>query len=258
LHDRAEVDDGATAMKRIAIIGAGGCARELAWLIEDISAASKASSRYTNVGFLVSDVSQNRPHDSPVLGDFTWLESNQVDALAMGIGNPAVRLALAAQLKARFPNIPWPALVHPSVLWQRKTMQVDEGVIICGGSSATVNVAFEPFCYINMSCSIGHEARIGSGCVLNPTCSIAGGVQLGTGVLVGAGAHILQYLKVGDGAQIGAGAVVIGDVKAGKTVVGVPARELEDRPKAVSGAVMPQRNMWSSRRLLGSPSGVTG
>ena len=217
-------------MKRIAIIGAGGCARELAWLLEDISTeTNEEASRYTTVGFLVSDASRIGPYDSPVLGDFTWLESNHVDALAIGIGTPAVRIALAEHLKRRFPHIAWPALVHPSVMWQQRTMQVGEGVIICGGSSATVNVRFEPFCMINMSCTIGHEAVIGRGCVINPTANISGGVELGSGVLVGTGAQILQYLKIGDGAQVGAGAVVTKHVRAGTTVVGVPAKELTKR-----------------------------
>jgi sugar O-acyltransferase (sialic acid O-acetyltransferase NeuD family) len=213
-------------MKRIAIIGAGGFAREVAWLLEDIGATNQETSRYANSGFLVSDTSHIGPHDSPVLGDFSWLESNQVDALAMGIGTPAVRLKLAEKLKERFPHIPWPAIVHPSVQWQRRTMQVGEGVIICAGCIATVNVRFEPFCMVNLSCTIGHEAVIGRGCVLNPTVNLSGGVELGSSVLVGTGAQILQYVKIGNGATIGAGAVVNKDVNAETTVVGIPAKEL--------------------------------
>lgn len=213
-------------MKRIAIIGAGGFAREVAWVLEDIAATNQETSRYAMAGFLVSDASRIGPHDSPVLGDFSWLESNQVDGLAMGIGTPAVRLKLAEELKGRFPHLTWPALIHPSVKWQRRTMQVGEGVIICAGSTATVNVRFEPFCMVNLSCTIGHEAVIGRGCVLNPAVNLSGGVELGSSVLVGTGAQILQYVKIGNGATIGAGAVVNKDVNAETTVVGIPAKEL--------------------------------
>jgi sugar O-acyltransferase (sialic acid O-acetyltransferase NeuD family) len=219
-------------MKRIAIVGAGGCAREVAWLIEDIStAANQEASAYTTAGFLVSDTSRLGPRDSPVLGDFSWLESNHVDALAMGIGTPTSRLKVAEQLKAKFPQIAWPVLVHPSVKWHRRTMLVGEGVIICAGSIATVNIRFEPFCIIGVSCTIGHESVIGRGCVLNPSANISGGVELGSGVLVGTGAQIMQYRKVGDGARVGAGAVVNKDVGPGTTVVGIPARGLT--PKAL-------------------------
>jgi acetyltransferase-like isoleucine patch superfamily enzyme len=105
-------------------------------------------------------------------------------------------------------------------------MQVGEGVIVCAGTIATVNVRFEPFCMVNLSCTIGHEAVIGRGSVLNPTVNISGGVELGSGVLVGTGVQILQYVKIGDGATIGAGAVVNKNVNAETTVVGIPAKEL--------------------------------
>src|SRR5215472_4461289 len=139
-------------MKRIAIIGAGGFAREVAWILEDISAStSPDADRYITAGFLVSDLRHTGSYDSPALGDFSWLESNHVDALVMGIGTPAVRLRLAEELKQRFPHIAWPALVHPSVIWQRRTMQIGEGAIICPGSMASVNVRFEPFCMVNFT-----------------------------------------------------------------------------------------------------------
>lgn len=43
-------------------------------------------------------------------------------------------------------------------------------------------------------------------------------------VRIGAGAVILNNPHIGKGAKIGANAVVIGDVPAGSTAVGVPAR----------------------------------
>ena len=118
-------------MKSIAIIGAGGCARELAWLIEDISAdASDEASRYTPVGFLVSDTNRLGPYDSPILGDFSWLAANHVDASGYGYRHSLRQdRTLPYKCNRHFPHIEWPALVHPSVMWQRQTIQVGEGVI---------------------------------------------------------------------------------------------------------------------------------
>jgi serine O-acetyltransferase len=47
---------------------------------------------------------------------------------------------------------------------------------------------------------------------------------LGDRVTVGAGAKVLGASRIGDGATIGANAVVTGDVPAGATAVGIPAR----------------------------------
>jgi len=41
---------------------------------------------------------------------------------------------------------------------------------------------------------------------------------------VGAGAVVIPNVRIGAGALVAAGAVVIGDVAAGVTVLGVPAR----------------------------------
>ena len=214
-------------MRRIAIIGAGGFARELRWLLSEI--AEDPNRRYEPfdvAGFLVSDRGKLGSHDSDVLGEFDWLDNNHVDALAMGIGTPEARLKVANELKQRFPIIEWPAIVHPSVRFDSGSCKVEEGVILCAGVIATVNVVFEAFSMVDILSTIGHEARIGAGSAIYRSANISGGDQIGKGVLVGTGAQILQYLIVGDHAIVGAGSVVTRNVAPMTTVVGIPARPL--------------------------------
>lgn len=214
-------------LKRIAVIGAGGFAREVKWLIQEINAQRPM---FEFVGYVVSDMGRLGEHDSrdEIRGDTAWLRANrsQVDALAIGIGTPGARLNVSRELVADYPAEYWPALVHPSMRYDHSTCQVGHGVILGAGSIATVNVRFEPFCMVNLACTIGHESVIGAGSVLNPTVNISGGVDIGEGVLVGTGAQVLQYLRVGQGAVVGGGAVVTKDVPPGVTVVGAPAKPL--------------------------------
>ena len=199
-------------MKSIAIVGAGGNARELADMLRDLP-------EFRVLGYLTN---MHGKYDSPVLGDFSWPATHEVDAFAMAIGDPISKFRVARELCERYPNVDWPVIVHPTA-HVGSTVKLERGVIVCIGAVATIDIVIGEFSQLNYGCTVGHEARVGAACLINPGANISGGVELGHSVLVGTGSQVLQYVKVGDEARIGAGAVVTKDVPAAMTVVGVPA-----------------------------------
>jgi len=209
----------------MAIVGAGGMAREIASALAWIN---RTSSQFEFLGYVVTDLSRLGPNDScdQVLGDVSWLGKNRdsIDALALGIGDPSIRLKLAAELRHVLPHIEWPTIVHPTAVIDFDSATIAEGCFIGAQVTATVNVTLESFALCNFGCTLGHEAHVGSGSVVNPGANISGGVVIGASVLIGTGAQVLQYLHIGSGAIVGAGAVVTQDVAEGTTVVGIPAR----------------------------------
>jgi sugar O-acyltransferase (sialic acid O-acetyltransferase NeuD family) len=224
------------SMRRIAIVGAGGMAREMASALHWIN---RSEPRFEFLGYLVSDLSRLGDRDSreSVIGDFSWVEKHRssVDALAIGIGTPAVRLKLSQQLSRAFPDMEWPVIVHPTAVVDYDSALLGEGAFIGARCVSTVNVELEPFVLCNFGTTIGHETSIGRGSVVNPGANLSGGVVIEDDVLIGTGAQVLQYLKVGSGATVGAGAVVTRDVPEKTTVVGVPAREMRKAKAAEAG-----------------------
>ncbi|MBI5544408.1 MAG: hypothetical protein HY901_10990 [Deltaproteobacteria bacterium] len=215
-------------MKRIVILGAGGQAREVRWILEDLN---RVSATYHFLGYVVSDLSKlgERDSRSEVLGDYGWLREHrgEIDALTLGIGSPQGRLKVAGDLEPEFGSVYWPALIHPSAVFDPKSCRFAHGALVCPGVVATVNIEFQPHAMANFGCTIGHESSLGRGCVVMPGANISGGVVLEEGCMVGTGAQVLQYRRVGRAASVGAGAVVTKDVPPGETVVGIPAKPLK-------------------------------
>jgi len=85
---------------------------------------------------------------------------------------------------------------------------------------------------------IGDDVTLYQGVTLGGT-SLAGGKRhptLEDGVVVGAGAQVLGPVTVGASARIGANAVVLKDVPSDVTMVGIPARMVQPRPKPQDAA----------------------
>ena len=167
-------------MKKILVIGAGGLAREIRWLIEEIN---EANNQFKFIGYIVSDLKKLKDTDSKelVLGDFTWFDNleEKID-VCIGIGNPKDRLAVGNTL-SKNKNINFPNLLHPSVRFQKSTCSFGKGIVICANTVLTSNIQIDDFALINLSCVIGHESKIGAGSVINSVAKISGGVKIGKG-----------------------------------------------------------------------------
>lgn len=73
---------------------------------------------------------------------------------------------------------------------------------------------------------IGHNCRIGRNCVMAAHTGVSGSVSIGDGCQLGGRVGIADHVTIGAGARLAAAAGVMGDVPAGETWGGFPARPL--------------------------------
>jgi sugar O-acyltransferase (sialic acid O-acetyltransferase NeuD family) len=215
-------------MQKIIIFGAGGLAREVAFLIEEIN---KNSPQWEILGFVDTaekNVGKNIGKYTVICTEDEVLAKNMQVSAAIGIGNPSIIKKVVERFKSNS-RINFPNLIHPSTIWDQENIVMGNGNIICAGNIFTTDIQIGAFNIFNLGCTYGHDTKIKNYCVFNPGVNLSGGVEVGSNCLIGTGAKILQFKHIGEGAIVGAGAVVVKDVRAGATVIGVPAVEHEKK-----------------------------
>jgi len=207
-------------MKDIVIYGAGGFAREVSFLIEQINFASD-DPPYRFLGYLSDsedDVGKKAGKDH-ILGGREWLVESDYDICCVfAVGTPSILNKLSSDV-AGLGKVEFPNLVHPSTIWHRERIEIGNGNIITAGSIFTTDIKIGSFNIFNLNCTYGHDVVVEDCCVINPGCNISGNVTIGSESMIGTGATVLQGQSIGRGSVVGAGAVVIKDVEQGATVV---------------------------------------
>ncbi|MFC6997415.1 acetyltransferase [Rufibacter roseus] len=209
------------SLKKIVIVGTGGLGREVLMLLHQLNTVSP---QWEVTGFYDDAEPEQLPNHLPYLGTVRDLNNAQFPVhVAIGIGNPTAKADVVKRLFN--PLLMFPVLVHPSVAneeYQGNTFGA--GTIICQNCILTTNVTLGQHVFLNLSCTVGHDAVLHDFCSLMPQVAVSGGVVLGKGVYGGTNSTILQNRKVGAFTTIGAGAVVTQDLPSYCTAVGVPAR----------------------------------
>jgi len=213
------------AQKDIVIVGAGGFAREVAWLIEYINSINAI---WNMLGFVEKDkdlVGKKIGKYKVFMGEDDLIFHNQNLYCVIAIGNPEILLRVTRRLSMNN-NLIFPNIIHPSVDWDADRIHIGKGNIICAGNILTTGITLGDFNILNLASTIGHDAVIGNCNVINPGVNLSGSIMIADGCLIGTGSVILENIHIGSGAKVGGGAVVTKDINENTIVVGVPAKPL--------------------------------
>jgi sugar O-acyltransferase (sialic acid O-acetyltransferase NeuD family) len=208
-------------MKDIVIIGTGGLATEIKYLIDAIN---NKDLRWNLLGF-IDDWGKQKGDEIidgyKIIG--TTDDLNQIDKeinVVIGVGFPERIKEISGLVNN--PNVKFPNLIHPSVEMNSPHL-IGHGNIITYGSFISCNVTIGNFNFFNTMCAVGHDTCIGSFNVFNPRAQISGSVHIGDENFWGMNSSIMQGKKVGNNNKIGASSFVIRNITDGQSVFGIPA-----------------------------------
>jgi sugar O-acyltransferase (sialic acid O-acetyltransferase NeuD family) len=205
--------------KQIFIYGAGGLGREILSLIRSLD-------QWEPVGFIDDDFKNyDTVEGLKVFGYDRLLNEKEALNVVLAFGNPAHRKQVFERIKNHKLN--FPVLIHPSAILQNpQSISLGAGSVVCAGCVLTTNITIGMHVLVNLKNTIGHDTHIGDFSSLMPGGNIAGEVIIGECVLIGSGANLINRIHIGDACIVGMGAVVLHSVEKGKTVAGVPAKEI--------------------------------
>lgn len=206
------------------LFGAGGHARELASLVQDLDEPGDLVIKgvYADWGFeekLWLDGSCKH------LGGLEKMASRCRGYFLVGLGDPRARDRIRETLLSTGWTEP-PPIVHPAASVARSASLAD-GSVVFPGARVGITAEIGAQVHLTVGAIVGHDAKVGESCSVMPGAVLSGNVTIGARSIVGANATILQELSIAADVRIGAGAVVTRSVTSvGATVVGVPARML--------------------------------
>jgi sugar O-acyltransferase (sialic acid O-acetyltransferase NeuD family) len=207
-------------LKPLIILGAGGYAQELLWIVDDLNAQAPV---WEFLGFVDPKAAGRKGqllYDRPILGGWNDIPQLEDIHFACGIGSPSSRELECTEAERR--GLKPATLVHPSVIAARH-VQIGEGTVIGAGSILAPYAVLGRHCALNLGVTVGHNSVIGDYCVLSPGAQLLGAAKLGEKVFMGANATVYLGRKVGAGSIVGANSFLLTHLGPGASVIGVPA-----------------------------------
>ncbi|MEM1217358.1 MAG: NeuD/PglB/VioB family sugar acetyltransferase [Bacteroidota bacterium] len=204
-------------MKKICIIGTGGYAKEIFWLIHDIGIEDQVEC------FMEPDdqYEERSIMDRPVLPQSQFDPAKHRAVIA--IGNGRIREKVVQQLpeETEYPNI-----ISPKAQVTRWA-KLGRGCVIQSHTVVTVDVVLGDFVHLNCFTTVGHDTTLGDYSTTTAFVSISGLCTVGKHSYWGNGSSVRQGLSVTDHVTVGMGAMVVKPIEEPGIYTGIPAKKFK-------------------------------
>lgn len=206
-------------MARTYIVGTGGFAREVLFLMDDLK-------MYDDFyGFIEPDyIWEEKWKDKIIMGKpvLPFSDVRHFDKISIGVADSKIRKKTIEQLPQ---NVEYISLIHPNASVSRWA-KIEEGCIITAGCIVTTQIELGVHAHLNLQTTIGHDCKIGDFFTTAPSVNISGICNIDNNVYFGTGAATKQGINICNDVIIGMGAMVTKNITEPGTYVGIPAKKL--------------------------------
>ena len=207
-------------MKKYAIIGAGGFAKEVYSCLEQTLICKGILALEYKIDFVVEDdyFSEIKLYDSCVykLSAYNFSDCD----VFIGIGDGNVRRRISEMLE----GIKFGILIHPSA-HVGKNIHLSEGTIVTQNVVLTCDIKIGKHAHLNLNTTIGHDSEIGDYFTSAPNVNVSGKCLIGNNVYLGTQASIRDCIRISDNVTVGMGGVVVKDILEEGIYIGVPVKK---------------------------------
>jgi sugar O-acyltransferase (sialic acid O-acetyltransferase NeuD family) len=213
-------------MKNLVIVGSGGLAEEILWIVNDINTASDYK-KWNILGFW-DDRTQSLMDfcGYPIRKKLAELlpKSSHKTYFSCGIGDNKTRRKVCQEIEGTTDLMP-ATLIHPTAI-------IAENAVLGVGSIVEPYVVIAPGSKVgkhgllNTGATVGHHSVSGDYINFCPGVRLGGKTRVGDLTFVGSNAVIQPGVSLGIQVTVGAGAFVLRRVLDDKTVIGNPAKSI--------------------------------
>ncbi len=213
-------------MARVVVIGASGHAKVV------IDALERAG-EHVVVGLIDARKPAGTPwYGHTVLGDEAALaglvDELELEGVIIGVGDNAVRAAVADQVSTEVPALPFVNAVHPSAQLAGGA-SLGMGVVVAAGAVLGPDTTVSDHAIVYTGASLDHDGALGRCASLAPGVVTGGDVRIGAHTAIAIGATVLHGRSIGPHTVVGAGSVVVDDLPDHVVAYGSPARVIRPR-----------------------------
>ena len=199
-------------MKKKAIFGVGGLAKELYYQLLDKNILFVVDDNYLEKSIAIDDkkiisLSQFNSHDYEII---------------IALSDANTRLRVFNQLPK---DTSYWSFIHPSVELN-SSIKFGKGAIFMKNSILTTSIEIGDFPILHSFVVIAHDSKIGSFFCATYGAKVSGNVKIGDNVFLGTNSSIKENIKICDNVVLGIGAVAVKDIFESGKYAGVPCKKI--------------------------------